>query len=554
MRLVYQILVLVYLPLAIMAGMYVFQIDNLLTRLDDSIQADLKMNQAGVEDHFNLAAGYIDSIARLLAAGPEIADALHQGDTDLLFEKASSFVGEIADNVTFVDTKGVVIARGHDEFVFGDNLSSEPLVQQALVGKSASGFHWLENRFYLLSARPVRRYDEQIVGAVIVGMSAQYNFLGFVSMYHNVHIVMESAGKRVAFTSAPQELDDWDTSRFELSPQFGKDISVAIYQDNRQRRSQLRSLRNSMLSIASWLAIFLGVAATLIVRRVLRPMRVLVSTMRSYPDNPPEEPPLKEVGQAVEIRELSLAFFSMMRDLERKQASLEEAQDKYRSIFENSLAGMYRSTMEGRFIAANNALARMFGFELAEDFMNSIMDIANQIYAMPEQRDIIYKTLLRDGTLEDYEVEYKRRDGSRFWVSESCWIHRDETGEVLYIEGSFLDITERKRAEALEREKIAAEAASLAKSQFLASMSHEIRTPMNAVIGMAELLKETDLSPEQKQYMHIFEAASDSLLTLLGDILDITKVEAGQLELEHTPFLLRPIIATTCKVMAPPRP
>ena len=134
---------------------------------------------------------------------------------------------------------------------------------------------------------------------------------------------------------------------------------------------------------------------------------------------------------------------------ERKAAekAVQEAQEKYRSIFEHSDNGIFQNTPEGRFLSANPALARMLGFDSPEELIRERGDIERQSYANPELRHKYKEALEENGFITGFEYEVHRKDGSRIWVSESSRIVRDAEGRALYYEGSVQDITEGKRAE-----------------------------------------------------------------------------------------------------------
>jgi PAS domain S-box-containing protein len=149
------------------------------------------------------------------------------------------------------------------------------------------------------------------------------------------------------------------------------------------------------------------------------------------------------------------------------------------------------------------------------------------------------------------EILNYNKNGRPYWVSMNITPIFDRAGELIRYISIESDITERKEFEkALQQAKDAADSANQAKSEFLAAMSHEIRTPMNAIVGMAELLWETPLTPEQRRYVHVFRSAGETLLNLINDILDLSKVEAGQILIESVPFDLAQLIDKICEIMA----
>jgi signal transduction histidine kinase/AmiR/NasT family two-component response regulator len=135
------------------------------------------------------------------------------------------------------------------------------------------------------------------------------------------------------------------------------------------------------------------------------------------------------------------------------------------------------------------------------------------------------------------EYRLDRKDDRELWVSAASMDFRDETGDIETHLGVMVDISQRKQAEnALIRAMAEAEAANRAKSDFLATMSHEIRTPLNGVLGMARAMAGDELTPAQRERLEVVRQSGESLLTLLNDVLDLSKVEAGKLELDVEPF------------------
>jgi len=169
----------------------------------------------------------------------------------------------------------------------------------------------------------------------------------------------------------------------------------------------------------------------------------------------------------------------------------------------------------------------------------------------PERAEAGIKLVLSEKKVTDYELTACARNGKQTVVSYNATTFYDRGRTLQGVFAAARDVTEGKRVEAeLQQAKAAAESASRTKSDFLASMSHEIRTPMNGIIGIADLLAKTSLTPEQDKYVQIFRRAGDNLLNLINDILDLSKVEAEQIELERTGFSLNDLLEKVTEMLA----
>ena len=230
------------------------------------------------------------------------------------------------------------------------------------------------------------------------------------------------------------------------------------------------------------------------------------------------------------------------------EETLRKREERYRTIIENTEDGYFETNLDGKLLFFNDALCTISGYS-REDLVEMLT----------------LQSLIRDGdhTVKDYfdrlrtagtgfgSVEWtlNRKDGQNRHVESSISLISDSKGQPTGFRGFLRDVTQRKRDEALQQEKLAAEAASKSKSEFLANMSHEIRTPLNSIIGLVELLMDTKLSADQKEDLSVVSSAAKALLALINDILDFSKIEAGKLALESTCFSLREFLGQSLRIM-----
>ncbi|HET6572080.1 MAG TPA: ATP-binding protein [Fimbriiglobus sp.] len=229
----------------------------------------------------------------------------------------------------------------------------------------------------------------------------------------------------------------------------------------------------------------------------------------------------------------------------RTERAVRDNDAKFRALFEGTSAGVVLLDVEAdRVLDCNEAALALLGGR-REDVVGQ----PGARFRAPVQPGGISADELRAWAEENVfhshghrqELSIRRLDGTEILVEVA--ISPFQLDGRLIALGVVTDITDRKRAEeALRQSAHAAEAASRAKTEFLAHMSHEIRTPLNGILGLTELTLDTDLRPEQREHLELVRSSADALLVILNDLLDLSKIEAGKLDLEHAPFALRKLL------------
>ena len=244
--------------------------------------------------------------------------------------------------------------------------------------------------------------------------------------------------------------------------------------------------------------------------------------------------------QAKDLAWRTQQLTQLTRELEASNARLQDSEGRYKGLLDAQGDVILRRAPHGRITYANEAFLRLFGVR-AEAIIGQIFRPENH----PDSPPVTFGRLAGRETGTErvsYDQQVRTVAGYR-WIAWEDYAIRASDERLIEIQSVGRDITERKRLEAaLTDARDKAEGANRAKSDFLATMSHEIRTPMNGVLGMARLLLETPLAPDQKTYAEAIRQSGLALLALIEDILDFSKIESGALVLESGDVPLRPLI------------
>ncbi len=236
-----------------------------------------------------------------------------------------------------------------------------------------------------------------------------------------------------------------------------------------------------------------------------------------------------------------------------KNFEVSQSEKKFRNLFENSAEGIFQFTRDGKFLIMNPALIKILGFSSEDELKR--LNLTTDVFKRKSDWDLLSKLLEKQGKVRNYRVPFKKKDKTELTIRMNVRTTDEDENGMIYFEGSLQDITQQVQAEvekqkaldALRLEKLKADTIakkaqqeSSFKSKFLASMSHEVRTPMNSVMGFLTLI-ENDLfedKEELKGFAGDARLAAESLLEIINNILDISKIESGRMELDEVDFIL----------------
>ncbi len=383
-------------------------------------------------------------------------------------------------------------------------------------------------------ARLVTDPDQRVrLGAL---RRATADYMNDYAVPTRVRVTDEPIGDLAATTIEGKARLDGLRARFDAFTIAEERIS-----EDRRERASARANRSVMIAAAGigGGALVLVLLGAYLYRAVLLPVRRVANAARRLAAGR-RDARVRVRGRG-EVAALASSFNAMADALGAREEELRVAGDRLQGILDHAAALISVKDVDGRYLLVGRRWEQVTGRTAADVVGRTDAELMPGHAAPSRAADL---KVIRTGELLEYERDSITSEGTRSLLTVKFPL-KDADGEVYAVATMATDVSDRKRALADAVE------ASRSKSEFLANMSHEIRTPLNGVIGMTELLLQSDLTHEQREFAQTAANSGEALLGVINDILDFSKIEAGKLELDHHDFDLREAIEDTCEMLAP---
>jgi PAS domain S-box-containing protein len=352
----------------------------------------------------------------------------------------------------------------------------------------------------------------------------------FVAGYEGSMVFTSAVGVEVLASAKRIPAADWVLVAALPTEEAFAPISIMM-----QRNAVIATVIALLASLLIWQI------ARRMVRQRLAPLLAATKTLSSLSETGLAPQPLPVIISD-EIGELVASFNQLLESASQREESLRTSEEKHRVLLDEASDPIFTFAPDGEYRYVNAAFASPFVKKPSDIMGKTLWDIFPKEEA--DRRFALIRWIIEHGESKTIEVSVPQPGGDRFLITTAKPIFNDQhkVASILCISK---DVTDLKTAEASAR------SANAAKSEFLANMSHEIRTPMNGVIGMTDILQQTELKPEQQRMLGTIHDSALSLLQILNDILDYSKIEAGRLSIEEVPTYLREIVEGVAQLMTP---
>ncbi|WP_406657479.1 Cache 3/Cache 2 fusion domain-containing protein [Methanolobus sp. ZRKC2] len=570
-------MILTILPVTIV-GFYAYEQTEAGTwsQLEDYLNDQLFLEKTYIESTFSLAQDKVNSdlgVARTVfysKGNPEIIygqmvlgeDYVVNNNFEIV-DDVKNMVGGTATVFQVVDGEAVRISTNvitnEGERAVG-TIVSQP-VYETVVNKGGVfyGRAWVVNAWYLTAYEPIRNSDDEIIGILYVGV-LEDPFIDTIRDHMSEIVVgdtgyiyiMDSKGNLVLHPSMEGEnVYEHDFVKDIINNKEGiiayewkgreKIAGYTYFEPNdwyivsstyyEEFAGPLLAIRNSLI-MAVLVFVILGVlAAFLLSKSISGGIQKIVTEF----DDITNATLQGKLDKRANI-DVGVDLEAIPRGFNQVLDAVEENKEKLQAFIDNVPVGIFRTNSDGKALRANPEMVRIIGRESKEETLEHMQNVGKQLYFDQQRHDELINVLAKHGHVENFEFEALRADGEHAWLMINARTNvKTEPGDNSFlIDGFILDITERKQAEmALLHAKALAEESNQIKSDFIANMSHELRTPLNAIIGFSQMLNEKivgDLNEKQTRYTFNILKSGEHLLELINDILDISKIESGNME------------------------